>query len=51
MSFDDFLNHPRYEIESMIKVIDEVTKQKNKANESMLKNLENAKIPKDLDID
>lgn len=51
MSFDDFINRPRYDIESIIKVINEVDIQKNKINEAALQSLENAKPPKDLNTE
>lgn len=43
MSFDDFLNRPRYEITEMLRVIDEIDKKKNKVNEQVLKELEGSK--------
>lgn len=49
MSFDDFLNRPKFEIIEMLRVVDEVDKKKNRVNEQVLKDLENAK-PKAPDI-
>lgn len=49
MSFDDFLNRPKFEIVEMLRVVDEVDKKKNRVNEQVLKDLENAK-PKAPDI-
>ncbi len=49
MSFDDFLNRPKFEIVEMLRVVDEVDKKKNRVNEQVLKDLENAK-PKAPDL-
>lgn len=49
MSFDDFLNRPKFEIVEMLRVVDEVDKKKNRVSEQVLKDLENAK-PKAPDI-
>ena len=43
MSFDDFLNRPKYEITEMLRIVDEVDKKKNKVSEQVLKDLEDAK--------
>lgn len=43
MSFDDFLNRPKFEIVEMLRVVDEVEKKKNQVNTQILKELENAK--------
>lgn len=43
MSFDDFLNRPKYEITEMLRIVDEVDKKKNKVSEQVLKVLEDAK--------
>lgn len=40
MSFDEFLDHPRYQIESMIQIVNEVDQRKIKTNESFFKELE-----------
>jgi len=45
MSFDDFINRPRYEIEAMIKVVEDVDKKKIKMNEDIAKDLEK-NVPK-----
>lgn len=45
MSFDDFLNRPKYEIEAIMRIIDDVDKKKNRINESVMKDLENS-VPK-----
>lgn len=50
MSFDDFINRPRYEIESILRVVNEVDIQKNKINESILQNLEKSKIDKNMNF-
>lgn len=42
MSFDDFLNRPKYEIETIIRIVDEVDKKKNRINDTLLKDLEKA---------
>lgn len=42
MSFDDFLNRPKYEIETIIRIVDEVDKKKNRINDTVLKDLEKA---------
>ena len=49
MSFDDFLNRPKFEIVEMLRVVEEVDKKKNRVNEQVLKDLENAK-PKGPDL-
>lgn len=41
MSFDEFINRPRYEIELILKVVDELDKKKNAINENLLNNLAN----------
>jgi hypothetical protein len=51
ISFDDFLNRPKYEIEMMVRIISEVDDKRNKINATMLENLEKAKPNKSLDID
>lgn len=51
MSFDDFINRPKYEIDSMLKLIDEIDKKKNALNENMLKSLENTKNHKHNDME
>lgn len=43
MSFDDFLNRPKYEITEMLRIVDEVDKKKNKVSEQVLKELEDTK--------
>lgn len=43
MSFDDFLNRPKFEIVEILRVVDEVDKKKNQVNAQVLKELENAK--------
>ena len=48
MSFDDFLNRPKYEITEMLRIVDEVDKKKNKVSEQVLKVLEDTK-PKPAD--
>lgn len=48
MSFDDFLNRPKYEITEMLRIVDEVDKKKNKVSEQVLKELEDTK-PKPVD--
>lgn len=45
MSFDDFINRPRHEIEMMIKVIEEADKKKVKVNEGLLQDLKTATPP------
>lgn len=45
MSFDDFINRPRHEIEMMIRVVEEADKKKIKINEGLVKDLE-ASTPK-----
>jgi hypothetical protein len=45
MSFDDFLNRPKFEIETIIRIVDETDKKKNRINESVMKDLENS-VPK-----
>lgn len=42
ISFDDFLNRPKYEIEMMMRVVDDVDKKKNRINETVMKDLEKA---------
>lgn len=49
MSFDDFINRPKYEIEMMMKVISDVDAKKNKVSENMLQSLENSKLPKNVE--
>lgn len=41
MSFDDFINRPRYEIETMLKVSEDLDKKKLEANKAALDELEN----------
>lgn len=43
MSFDDFLNRPRHEIEAILRVTGEVVRRQNTANENLLQGLESAK--------
>lgn len=51
MSFDDFLNRPKFEIESIIRVVDETDKKKDNINKTVLKELEDsAPKPKPSDI-
>lgn len=45
MSFDDFLNRPRHEIQMMMGIIEEVDKKKLKVNESLAQDLQ-AQVPK-----
>lgn len=45
MSFDEFLARPRYEIESMIRIVKEIDERRNKTTENIMKNLE-TKTPK-----
>lgn len=40
ISFDEFINRPRYEIESILKIVEEVNKKKMNINKSVLKNLD-----------
>lgn len=47
MSFDDFLNRPKYEIEMIMRVVGEVDNKRNKINENMLQNLETGKVNKE----
>jgi len=42
MSFDDFLNRPKFEIETIMRVVDDTDKKKNRINENVLKELENS---------
>jgi len=46
ISFDEFLNKPKYEIESILRVTEEVDKKKNSINENIVKDLENKNNPK-----
>lgn len=41
MSFDDFINRPRYEINRILRIVDEIDKKKMHASEKMIKELEN----------
>jgi hypothetical protein len=50
MSFDDFLNHPRYQIESMIKVINNFDSKKEEITKNVLKNIDSS-VPKSDDIE
>ena len=43
MSFDDFISRPRYEIEAMLRIIEDVDKKKSKMNDDIMKDLENNK--------
>lgn len=43
MSFDEYLNRPRYEIEAIHRIVDIIETKKMKINENMLKNLEKSK--------
>lgn len=40
MSFDDFINRPKYEIEAIVRVINEVDNKRNTINNSILEDLE-----------
>lgn len=40
ISFDEFLARPRYEIESIIRIVEDIDKKKMQANESALNDLE-----------
>lgn len=44
MSFDDFLNRPRYEMENIVKICNEISEKKNKANESFLKDVQKDRV-------
>jgi len=50
MSFDEFINRPRFEIDSIMSIVDEIDKLKNKVAESRLKELEDSNPDIDLDI-
>jgi len=43
MSFDEYLNRPRYEIEAIHRIVDTMEKKKNSINERMLDKLEKSK--------
>lgn len=45
MSFDDFINRPRHEIEMMMRVVEEVDKKRLKVNEGLAQDLQ-AALPK-----
>lgn len=40
ISFDEFLARPRYEIESIIRIVEDIDKKKMRANENALTELE-----------
>lgn len=40
ISFDEFLSRPRYEIESIIRIVEDIDKKKMRANENALSDLE-----------
>lgn len=40
MSFDEFLNHPRSEIENFINIINELDKKKSQVNEDFLSEIQ-----------
>jgi len=42
MSFDDFLNRPKHEIETIIRIVDETDKKRNRISGDILKDLEKA---------
>jgi len=42
MSFDDFLNRPKHEIETIIRIVDETDKKRNRISSDILKDLEKA---------
>lgn len=46
ISFDDYINKPRYEIESINKIVEEIDARKMRANESALDGIENSKSSK-----
>lgn len=41
MSFDEFIDRPRYEIEMILKVVDNMDQKKNAVNENLLNELAN----------
>jgi len=43
MSWDDFINRPKYEIESIIRIVSSIDEKKMKANESVINELETSK--------
>lgn len=42
MSFDEFLNHPKHQIEAMIRVISKIQDKKNQVTESTLNSIKNS---------
>lgn len=40
MSFDDFINRPKYEIEIMIKILNDYDDKRNKVTDNLLKNIQ-----------
>ena len=40
MSWDDFINRPRYEIEAILRVVEDIDKKREKTNETLLKDLD-----------
>lgn len=49
MSFDDFISRPRYEIDAIIRIVQQIDEKKASINENLMKNLQSS-VPKD-DID
>lgn len=41
MSFDEFIDRPRYEIDIMLKIVNEIDVKKNSINENMLNDIQN----------
>lgn len=45
MSFDDFINRPKYEIEAILRIIDSYSKKKASTENNILNDLKNS-VPK-----
>lgn len=44
MSWDDFINRPRHEIEAIFRVMEDIDKRRESVNESLLKDLEKTRV-------
>ena len=44
ISFDDFINRPRYEINRILRIVDEIDKKKMNASEKIIKELESKDV-------
>ncbi|EKD89701.1 MAG: hypothetical protein ACD_33C00004G0001 [uncultured bacterium] len=51
MSFDEYINRPKYEIENLMRIIDEIDNKKMKMNKNLLNDLESTGSKNKLEIE